>query len=105
MVVVGVLGGIKEGRIFSVEMVCQPIDRRPVRLQLVGITFAKFCPFGLLMIEPSTQIGARSNIFRPIVDFGIAPLQSARPQPIDENADTVAIRPGLVNSLYLQEHC
>src|SRR5579872_4432204 len=72
--------------------------------ELLPVTDLELTPFGRVVIEPLTQLRARSHLLQPEFHRRALFGQTARPQAIDQYSHAVFSRRLFVNSLQL-DHC
>lgn len=72
---------------------------RGLDVQLPLVTLAKLREPARIVAEPSPKLVARCDVLEPVIEMGIGFAQSARPQPFDENAVSVAAFWRFVRSL------
>src|SRR5690606_24841192 len=89
IVMFGVARGVKQGDRPLARNVAKLRQRFLLLLQFLGVAAQKLRPALRPMAEPFAQLRARRELLAPFIDGGALLAQTARPQPVDENAQAV----------------
>src|SRR5207248_500129 len=76
-------------------------NRTVFRVELARVAAAELGPSGRIVVEPSPQRRAWSELLQPEVDVGSRFGQVPRPEPIDEDSDAIVLRRILVSAFDL----
>src|SRR5262249_5895216 len=77
-------------------------DRFGIGVELLLVFPAEFGPLTLFVVEPLAQRVRRRDLLEPAIDRRL--LHPARPQPVDQDAQAVALIGGFVDALGPEFH-
>ena len=80
---------VDERQLLLLRQTPQLGEQIALRAKLFLVARAKFFPTGRVVAKPLAQLAARCDLLHPLCDVCIGFLQSARPQPIDQDPSAI----------------